>query len=170
MSSTQLTTHQAVTARAGARRAARSASHDSDALWVPADRLVTAAVIAVGVALIGIAWLGASNTTEWDTQLRWTALSIAGVVVVGVGVGVWLSRGFARVRTEARAVRRQLAARLAPRIADDIRTSTRVTVAGMSHHHAPECLLVTGKTTVPADETTLAPCGVCSAAAVGVSP
>jgi sulfite exporter TauE/SafE len=132
-------------------------------LWAPGDRLVTALVIAVGVALIGAAWLGAGNTTQWDTQLRWTALSIVGVVVVCTGVGVWLSRGFARVRTEARAVRRQLAARLTPTPADDdISRGSRVTVAGMAHHHAPDCLLVKGKTTVAADEATLAPCGVCT--------
>jgi len=162
MSSTQLTTPHAVPARAGARRAARSASHDSDALWEPGDRLVTALVIVVGVALIGAAWLGAGNTTQWDTQLRWTALAIAGVVVVCTGVGVWLSRGFARVRAEARAVRRQLAARLTPTAAADISGGPRVTVAGMAHHHAPDCLLVQGKTAVPADEATLAPCGVCA--------
>jgi sulfite exporter TauE/SafE len=119
-------------------------------------------VIGVGLVCIGIAWLGASNTTEWDTQLRWTALSIAGVVVVCAGVGVWLSRGFARVRFEARAVRRQLTARLTPSGADTSRSRSRVTVAGMAHHHAPDCLLVTGKTAVPADEATLAPCGVCA--------
>lgn len=165
MSSTQLTTPHAVPARAGARRAVRSASHDSDALWAPRDRLVTALVIVGGVALIGAAWLGAGNTTQWDTQLRWTALSIVGVVVVCTGVGLWLSRGFARVRTEARAVRRQLAARLTPTAAGDISGGSggaRVTVAGMAHHHAPDCLLVKGKTTVAADEATLAPCGVCA--------
>jgi len=162
MSSTHLTTHQAVSARASARRAARSATHDSDTLFTAPDRLLTAAVIVVGVACIGIAWLGASSTTEWDTQLRWTALSIAGVVVVCLGVGIWLSRGFARVRADARHVRRQLAARLAPCIEDDIFNAHRVTVAGMAHHHAPDCLLVTGKATVPADDAALAPCGVCS--------
>lgn len=162
MSSTQLTTPHAVPARAGARRAVRSAPHDSDALWAPGDRLVTALVIVVGVALIGAAWLGAGNTTQWDTQLRWTALSIVGDVVVCTGVGLWLSRGFARVRTEARAVRRQLAARLTPTVAHGLSGGARVTVAGMAHHHAPECLLVKGKTTVAADEATLGPCGVCA--------
>jgi hypothetical protein len=119
-------------------------------------------MIVLGVACIGIAWLGAGNTTEWDTQLRWTALSIVGDVVVCVGVGVWLSRGFARVRTEARAVRRILAVRLAPSVDADSVDELRVTVAGMAHHHAPDCLLVAGKTTVPADESALTPCGVCS--------
>lgn len=163
MSSTQLTTLHAVRAPAGARRAARSVPHDSDVLWASADRVVTAALIVVGVVLIGIAWIGASNTTEWDTQLTWTALSMVGVVVVCVGVGVWLSRGFARVRTEARYVRRTLAARLAPvSTEDDIFNEHRVTVAGMAHHHRPDCLLVTGKATVAADEATQQPCGVCS--------
>jgi sulfite exporter TauE/SafE len=166
MSSTHLTTSHPARAggraRAGARRA-RAARAYTDELWAPGDRLFTAVLIAVGVACIGIAWVGASNTTQWDTQLRWTALSLVGVVVVCVGVGIWLSRGFARVRVEARAVRRTLSAGIAPTIAADSTSGwARVTVAGMSHHHAPDCLLVTGKTTVAADEATLAPCGVCS--------
>ena len=76
-------------------------------------------------------------------------------------VGVF--RGFGRVRAETREVRRALAARLSrndPSSADDIR-GERVTVAGMAHHHAPGCLLVTGKTTVGADEASLARCGIC---------
>ena len=161
MSSTQLTTHHTVRARAGARRAVRT-PHDSDALWTPGERIVPAVAIALGVLLVLVAWLGASNTTQWDTQLRWTALAMVGVVVVCIGVGVWLSTGFARVRADARAVRFALTARLAPTTGENIRRGgDRVTVTGMTHHHAPDCLLVAGKTTMSADEGALAPCGVC---------
>ncbi len=158
MSSTQLTVPHV-----RARRA-RAARVTPDALWESGDRIVTAVLVAVGVVLIAIAWIGASDTTEWDTQLRWTALSMVGVVCVCVGVGIYLFRGFSRVRAEALFVRRQLAARIArgaPSVGDDI-SSERVTVAGMAHHHAPGCLLVAGKATVAADEAALPPCGVCT--------
>lgn len=162
MSATDLTTPHVVRARPRAR-AARGGRALPDALWTAGDRLVTGVVIGVGVLLIVIAWVGASDTTDWDTQLSWTGLAMAGVVVVCTGVGIWLFRGFARVRAEAREVRRVLAARLArnaPSPTEVIR-SERVTVAGMAHHHAPGCLLVTGKPTVAADEASLARCGIC---------
>jgi hypothetical protein len=158
MTSTQLTIPQVRPRRARAARA------NPDALWEPGDRVVTAILIALGVVLVAIAWIGASDTTDWDTQLRWTALSMVGVVVVCVGVGVYLFRGFSQVRAEALVVRRQLADRFSrntPSAGDDI-SSDRVTVAGMAHHHAPGCLLVAGKATVAADEAALAPCGVCA--------
>lgn len=163
MSSTQLTTPHAARARAGTRRA-RAVRAPARAPWVPGDRLLTAAFIVVGVALIVIAWIGASDTTDWNSQLRWTALSMVGVVVACIGVGIWLFRGFSRVRAEAREVRRLLAARVARRTvrAEVVASAGRVTVTGMAHHHRPDCLLVTGKTTSPADESTLAPCGVCA--------
>ena len=163
MSSTQLTTPQAVRARARTRNT-RAVRPIPDAPWTRADRLVTAAVIALGVLLILIAWIGASDTTDWDTQMGWTALSMAGVVVVCIGVGIWLFRGFARVRAEARAVRRSVAARIArngPTVEDDI-SNGWVTVAGMAHRHRPDCLLVRGKNVVATDEAVLAPCGVCA--------
>ena len=147
MSSTQLTTPQAVHARARTR-SARTVRALPDAPWTRGDGIVTAAVIALGVLLVLISWLGASDTTDWDTQMAWTALSMAGVVVVCLGVGIWLFR----------------AARLSPitPTPTDVIRSDRVTVAGMAHHHAPGCLLVRGKITVAADESVLQPCGVCA--------
>lgn len=161
MSATDLTAPHAVRARPRAR-AARGTPAMPEAPWSTGDRVVTAVVVAVGMLLIVIAWVGASDTTDWDTQLSWTALSMAGVVVVCTGVGIWLFRGFARVRREAGEVRRALAGRITANAPTptDVR-SDRVTVAGMAHHHAPGCLLVTGKTTVAADEASLARCGIC---------
>ncbi|MGQ0466578.1 MAG: hypothetical protein ACT4QG_14790 [Sporichthyaceae bacterium] len=158
MSSTSLTTHHVVRARS----VRRAVSHD--VLWAPTDRLVAGILLLVGSAPIPIAWVGASGTTQWDTQLRWTALAMVGVVVVCIGVGVWLYRGFVRVRAEARALRGVLRARLAE---PAVRPGTpgggleRVTVTGMAHHHRPDCLLVVGKPVHPATED-LAPCGVCA--------
>lgn len=162
MSATDLTAPHPVRARPRAR-AARGPRAMPEAPWSAGDRLVTTVIIAAGGLLIVIAWLGASDTTDWDTQLSWTALAMAGVVVVCIGVGIWLFRGFARVRAEAREVRRVLAARLSPNTPSptEVIRNERVTVAGMAHHHAPGCLLVAGKTTVAADEAALAPCGVC---------
>jgi hypothetical protein len=82
-------------------------------------------------------------------------------------VGIWLFRGFARVRVEARAVRRELAGRIARNAAPAVDLGldrSRVTVAGMTHHHRPDCLLVVGKKVIAADEAALQPCGVCGVA------
>ncbi|GAA0615971.1 hypothetical protein GCM10009547_17470 [Sporichthya brevicatena] len=148
-------------------RSARAARPMPDALWTRADLTATAVLLAVGVLLVALAWFGASDTTDWDSQMSWTALAMIGVVVACAGVGVWLYRGFARVRIEARAVRRQVGARIAARTAptggENISTDRgRVTVAGMAHHHRADCLLVRGKTVVAADEALLQPCGVCA--------
>ena len=163
MSSTTLTTPH-TRARAGRRAAA--ARLDDDALWATKDRMVTALLIVSGAALVAIAWVGASGTTAWDTQLRWTALAMVGVVVVCVGVGIWLLRGFIRVRTETRALRHALGARLARpavRSGTPDSRSERVTASGMAHHHAPDCLLVVGKTVQPVTgDEGLRACGVCA--------
>jgi hypothetical protein len=145
---------------------ARSARRvvDDGALWSSTDRIVTAVLIGIGSLLIGIAWIGASGTAQWDTQVRWTGLAIVGAVVVCVGVGVWLYRGFTRIRTEARMVRAILGARLArPAVPTGTRDGAeRVTATGMAHHHRPDCLLVAGKTVrqVSTDDD-LRVCGVC---------
>ncbi|WP_156869966.1 hypothetical protein [Sporichthya polymorpha] len=148
-------------------RPARAAREMPDALWTRADLVVTVVLLAAGVLLVVLAWFGASDTTDWDSQMSWTALAMIGVVVACAGVGGWLYRGFARVRVEARAVRRSVGRRIAARTApaagaDDAVDRRRVTVAGMAHHHRADCLLVRGKPVVAADETLLKPCGVCA--------
>jgi hypothetical protein len=89
-----------------------------------------------------------------------------GVTVACAGVGIWLGLGLRRVRVEHHAVLLAVKARR-----DRLRAPApaagpaagRVTRVGMTHHHAPDCLLVSGKDVraLSADDLDLVPCGVC---------
>lgn len=155
--------------------ARRSVSLDLpvDSPWRAVEHRVVAAVLAVAFGLIGLAWFGAGGTVDWTDQLRWTALAIGGVTLVGFAGALWLGLGLRRVRLEKRALcvslvarRDRLAAYAAP-VAE--RGANRVTRVGMSHHHAPDCLLVAGKDVreLTADDLDLVPCGVCGASERG---
>lgn len=138
-----------------------------DSPWRAAEHRLVAAVLALAFGLIGLACFGAGDTVDWTDQLRWTALAIGGATLVGFAGALWLGLGLRRVRLEKRALCLSLAARR-DRLATHSRpvaehAPTRVTRVGMSHHHAPDCLLVAGKDVreLNSDDLELAPCGVC---------
>jgi hypothetical protein len=159
-----LTARQAMPARVARRVGTVDVPTESP--WRPGERRFVALALIVAVVLIGIAWYGAAGTVDWTKQLRWTALSILGVAVAGAGVGIFLGLGLCRVRLEHRAVLRAVRARrdrlraLVPAAGP---VAGRVTRVGMTHHHAPDCLLVHGKDVraLTADDLDLVPCGVC---------
>jgi sulfite exporter TauE/SafE len=156
---------QAMPARA-ARRAA-AADVRAEAPWRPVEHRLVALALVVAVVLIGVAWYGAGGTVNWDKQVRWTALAVLGVTVACAGVGMWLGLGMRRVHAEHRAVllavkaRRDRLRALAPAAGP---AAGRVTRVGMTHHHAPDCLLVSRKDVraLTADDLDLVPCGVCA--------
>jgi sulfite exporter TauE/SafE len=156
---------QAMPARAARRAAATDVR--AEAPWRPVEHRLVALALVVAVVLIGVAWYGAGGTVDWDKQVRWTALAVLGVTVACAGVGIWLGLGMRRVRAEHRAVllavkaRRDRLRALAPAAGP---AAGRVTRVGMTHHHAPDCLLVSGKDVraLSADDLDLVPCGVCA--------
>jgi hypothetical protein len=176
VTSTGLMARQVLPARAARRTG--TADVRATTPWRANEYRLVALALTVAVVIIGIAWYGAGGTVDWTEQLRWTALAVLGVAVACAGVGIWLGRGIRRVRAEHRMVLLAVRARR-----DRLRAlasaagpaAGRVTRVGMTHHHAPDCLLVVGKdmralTAEDLKEASLAdtrgrdlvPCGVCA--------
>jgi hypothetical protein len=164
VTSTGLMARQVMPARAARRTG--TADVRATTPWRSGEHRVVALALTVAVVLIGIAWYGAGGTVDWTEQLRWTALAVLGVAVACMGVGIWLGLGLRRVRAEPRAVllavraRRDRLRAFAPAAGS---AAGRVTRPGMTHHHAPDCLLVAGKEmrALTAEDLDLVACGVC---------
>jgi hypothetical protein len=164
VTSTGLMARQVMPARAGRRTG--TADVRATTPWRPGEHRLVALALGIAGVLIGVAWYGAGGTVDWTEQLRWTALAVLGVTVACTGIGIWLGRGLRRVRAEHRAVllavraRRDRLRALAPTAGP---AAGRLTRTGMTHHHAPDCLLVQGKEmrALTADDLDLVPCGVC---------
>jgi len=161
VTSTGLMARQAMPARAARR--ATAADVRTQTPWRAAEHRFVALALVVALVLIGIAWFGAGGTVDWTDQVRWTALAVIGVTVAGAGIGIWLGLGLRRVRAEHRAVLLALKARRDRLNAAAGPAAGRVTRVGMSHHHAPDCLLVKGKDVraLTAQDADLVACGVC---------
>src|SRR5438876_11948541 len=61
--------------------------------WQPAALLAVLATTAVGFVVIGVGWLGASGAVAPHRQIVWLDVAAAGVLVAGVGNGLWLLAG-----------------------------------------------------------------------------
>ncbi|MGH9035735.1 MAG: hypothetical protein ACRD0O_08215 [Acidimicrobiia bacterium] len=131
-------------------------------------RAVLRAVVAVGVAavLLVVAWVGASDTTQVDTQLRWLNLGLVGILLVGAATAVTTLDG-----RRAVGIRRQQLLPDEPKTAaatDVLSNGTEpiVSVARMRRYHRTSCPLVAGKPAQAAEvavhrQAGLEPCGIC---------
>ncbi len=141
-------------------------------IWTRAQQVVLATTALVGAVVLIISWIGASGTTDWDDQVRWTAIGAIGAAIGAFAGGCWLMVGFAAVKYRARF----LTSVLAPAVRgertgaapSDARSSrgTAVSADSMTRYHDPDCYLVRGKPTQVAriDELEAQgrrPCGVC---------
>lgn len=158
-------------ARAGSRPAgrARTAAPGPEP-WSRRDAAVPALLTAVGLVLLVWGWFGISGTVDLDSQTRWLALGILGLIVGGLGMVVWLLLGLRAVTALKHDVLVDLEARLpAPREAASAAATAPAglgTVPGMRRYHRADCLMLAGKDATWADDAEharagLAPCGVC---------
>jgi len=60
--------------------------------WAPAETLRLAAVSALGVLLVGLAWWAAHREAALGRQVRWATLAVSGLVIAGFGIVSWLMR------------------------------------------------------------------------------
>jgi len=60
--------------------------------WAPAETLRLAAVSALGVLLVGLAWWAAHEEAALGRQVRWATLAVSGLVIAGFGIVSWLMR------------------------------------------------------------------------------
>jgi hypothetical protein len=138
--------------------------------WQPGD-LVTLYVATVsGLLLVFLAWLETSGAVHLRSQVRWTNVGVAGVIVLGAGNLLWLLRGrraigelraFVLPRVVVETPTSATPPMLAPRVAPAL-----VSGSSMTRFHRADCVLVVGKDVVAASESThrrrgRTPCGVC---------
>jgi len=139
-----------------------------DAPWTTHDLSALVVRLGLGIAVATVAWAGAAGSVDVGTQVRWADVSVAGVIIAGVGEAVFLVAGMRRVRARQDAlVDRALPVR--PTLAiDTVEPDVALAMATplMTKYHRPTCPLVTGKPVSGAsvDEQRSAgraPCRVC---------
>lgn len=137
--------------------------------WSRLDALVPAVLAVAGLVLIVWGWYGASGTVDLDSQTRWLAVGICGLIVGGLGMVAWLLLGLRAVTALKHEVLAELESRLpAPEAASPAAAPAAAlgTAPGMRRYHRPDCLMISGKDASWAPEAEhvragLQPCGVC---------
>jgi hypothetical protein len=116
------------------------------------------AAVAVGVAVMLLAWYGASDTVVVDDQMQWASVGLTGAMLVAVAGFVAVAIVHQRMRRRFRLVEASLGPCLA-RMSDTVAgvamgTSSDgaalVAAANMQHYHRPDCRLAAGKAVRPA--------------------
>jgi hypothetical protein len=130
------------------------------ALWVP--------LVAGGVMLI-MAWWGSSSTAKLSDQVFWLDVGVAGVIVAGVGIVLWLITGRRAIGERRKRLMPDVLVISTVASGGDVTSFSDelVTAARMTRYHRADCPLVTGKTIRKATGSSarsagLEPCGVCN--------
>jgi hypothetical protein len=114
--------------------------------WTVSHVATLYAAWVVGAVLMGVAWLGVSDSVRVPTQVRWTDVGIAGLLVTAAGKEAWLIAGRRAIGAMRRAV---LAASALPSprrgtvpapVGRDL-----VTASGMTRYHRADCIFAAGK-------------------------
>ena len=135
--------------------------------WHAGDVSSLATLNAVGLALLVTGWFMASGQLLFHNQVAGANVAVAGVIVAGVGNGVWLVTG-----RRAVGMRREVFARSVVAYATDRANTPSATAAlpvaatGMTKYHRPECPFVaerrvTSRTAKTHEKQGRTPCGVC---------
>jgi hypothetical protein len=133
--------------------------------WGVSDLLAVYATTFIGLLLVFLAWFETSASVRLKSQVHWTNVGVAGVIVLGAGNLFWLLRG-KRATGELRRL-------VLPLVAVDDEGPIEVPRAGplvagpdMTRFHRADCPLVAGKNASAAAREAHAragrePCGVC---------
>jgi hypothetical protein len=123
---------------------------------------------ALGLVLIAAGAIEATGSGSAKTNLAWLNLSLAGLIVSGVGNGLWLFRGRQAV-TSARVMALSLFMAEPTDIAYEHAGETSPLVSGseMTRYHRAQCALANGRSLHVASRTAheadgLLPCEVCN--------
>jgi hypothetical protein len=135
-------------------------------LWRRSDVVGVVLADAVAVVLLAVAWWGTGRAVTGERQDGWFGLGMAGLVVAGVGHGLWLLAGRSAVRRRVRAVAGGDAAIRAGRLVESRTPAVLVGGASLAHYHRPDCRLAAGRAVAPAGRRSherlgRRPCGVC---------
>jgi len=141
---------------------------DGGGPWRLGDAMSLLTLNAVGVALVIVGWYVAAGRLLFHDQVSGANVAVAGVIVAGVGNGVWLLTGRRAVglrrRSVAGAIERQYRAR--PRTEPTPKTTTFVASTAMTRYHRPDCVFVAERRVVALTAKThekqgRTPCEVC---------
>lgn len=135
--------------------------------WNRQQLRVLAALNAVGLVLLLIAWRGSDGTDALEDQVGWLNLGVLAVVLAAGTDVLWLSRGRSRLITRRRALLADVAPLEARTVAVAHSGSGWVAVPGTVRAHRPGCLLVAGKAVEPLTPDAVAAsdrrsCEICS--------
>jgi hypothetical protein len=139
-------------------------------LWRRSDAVGLVLAEFVAVVLLVVAWWGTSRAVEANRQDGWFGLGMAGLVVAGVGNGIWLLAGRTAVSRRTRAVASGAAvgnvATRVGRLVDAHTPQQLVGGASLAHYHWSDCRLAAGRPVESADRDSherlgRRPCGVC---------
>ena len=138
--------------------------------WPRREFLLLGASQLAGFGLLALSWLGVSGTTKFSTQVAWTNVGGAGLLVVVAACALWVYRGRTQVgRRLAFAPRlRRSESAFRPVMVKTDSAETFVSAAGMSHYHRADCQAVGGKSVTSASAEQhrrqgRQPCGMCEA-------
>ena len=137
-------------------------------LWTRRQVVLLAVGLGVGLAVIAFSWYGSSGTRHPADQVRWVAVSVAGLALSTlVNVG-WVLRSRRAIGLELRTLPAQLGwdtsstpTRSGPAAADVFVSAARSTL-----YHRSGCALAGGRTVESAtraahERANLSPCEVC---------
>ena len=123
---------------------------------------------AVGLALVVAGWYVAAGRLLFHDQVSGANVAVAGVIVAGVGNGLWLLTGRRalglRRRAVAGAIERQYRERPGPE--PPAQATTFVASKAMTRYHRPDCVFVAERPVVARTAKThqkqgRTPCEVC---------
>ena len=135
-------------------------------LWRRADGVTVVGANTLAALLLVVGWWGASRALTVDRQTPWANLSVAALVVAGIGNGLWLMAGRVAVARRARSLRTGGAVHRASCLAESRVTAQLVALPSLSLYHREDCRMVNGRATVSAAARDHAaagrrPCGMC---------
>jgi hypothetical protein len=136
--------------------------------WTGDDLVRLLVTNSLGLVLIGAGSIEATGSGSVKTNVAWLNLALLGLIVSGVGNGLWLLRG----RQAITSARVTVLPGLTPAAArggtyDDDEISLLVSGSGLTHFHKAGCALADGRSSKVAsrgehEAAGLAPCEVCN--------
>jgi hypothetical protein len=140
--------------------------------WRADDIVVLYVTGFVGAVLLLVSWWGASGTTRLGSQVAWVNVGVAGLIVSGTGIALWLLHGHRAVGERQRLLLADLETAPPPDTAPasvPVGEGDAAVVAGsrMTRYHRTDCPLVAGKSVRRAsrdvhERAGRRPCGMCT--------
>ena len=135
--------------------------------WRLGDAMSLLTLNAVGIALVITGWYVAGGRLLLHDQVPGANVAIAGIIVAGVGNGMWLLTGRRAVGMRRNVVGAAIEQRYRSRARLTAVTETKLVAAkGMTRYHRPDCVFVAERRVTANKREThesrgRTPCGVC---------